>query len=421
MALVLRTVKGSALTWPELDGNFTYLQGEIDAANTGSFLGTVAGGVSFIGTASYALNSAGGGGSSITINNNTNNNILTATGNASIINGESNLTFDGSTLSVTGDLSVTGNTTLGNAATDTVTIQAATMSLGGGTGVLNIDSNTLYVNGASNTVAIGSNNNGDVIAGTDYLKIVASGSGGGASTTFGFSNNNNTGQGFMSVTNGTVTGYGAHTNNTDGMVFGSTTSHPITLRTSNTNRLQISSTGQVYLYNLTNTSYPNIITYNSSTNQLNYIPTSSLNANTASYVTGSIFGSNNLALSASYAVTSSYALSSSYAITSSYVVSSSYATTASYVVSSSYAATASYVPSIKAGKVTAASFSGTPLVTTVTFGTPYSSNNYAVSVVGADPRTWTILSKSSTNFEIHSNSSTALTGDVYWTAIPFNS
>jgi hypothetical protein len=43
-------------------------------------------------------------GSSITINNNTNNNIITATGLADTINGESNLTFDGSTLVVTGNV-----------------------------------------------------------------------------------------------------------------------------------------------------------------------------------------------------------------------------------------------------------------------------------------------------------------------------
>lgn len=59
-------------------------------------------------TASYALTSAGG--NSITINNNTNNNIITATGTANTLNGESNLTFDGSTLAVTGKVTATSFT-----------------------------------------------------------------------------------------------------------------------------------------------------------------------------------------------------------------------------------------------------------------------------------------------------------------------
>ena len=42
------------------------------------------------------------GGSSITINNNVDNYILSATGNASIINGESNLQFDGTSLGIGG-------------------------------------------------------------------------------------------------------------------------------------------------------------------------------------------------------------------------------------------------------------------------------------------------------------------------------
>jgi hypothetical protein len=43
-----------------------------------------------------------------TINNNVNNYVLTATGTAGTINGEENLQFNGSTLSVTGDTNITG-------------------------------------------------------------------------------------------------------------------------------------------------------------------------------------------------------------------------------------------------------------------------------------------------------------------------
>jgi len=72
---------------------------------TGSFTG------SFLGTGSYATNAlsasyAPGGG--ITISNNTDNYILTATGTANSINGESNLTFDGSTFTVTGKSALNG-------------------------------------------------------------------------------------------------------------------------------------------------------------------------------------------------------------------------------------------------------------------------------------------------------------------------
>lgn len=53
-------------------------------------------------------NSGGGGGGSITINNNVDNYLLSATGNPNIINGESNLQFDGSTLTVKGNVVIDG-------------------------------------------------------------------------------------------------------------------------------------------------------------------------------------------------------------------------------------------------------------------------------------------------------------------------
>jgi hypothetical protein len=45
----------------------------------------------------------------VTINNNSNNYVLTATGNTNTINGEQNFTFDGTTLVLTGSLSVSGS------------------------------------------------------------------------------------------------------------------------------------------------------------------------------------------------------------------------------------------------------------------------------------------------------------------------
>jgi hypothetical protein len=65
---------------------------------TGSFTGSFTG--SLFGTSSWALSASyapGGGG--VTINNNIDNYVITATGTANTLNGESGLTFDGTTLS----------------------------------------------------------------------------------------------------------------------------------------------------------------------------------------------------------------------------------------------------------------------------------------------------------------------------------
>ena len=55
-----------------------------------------------VGAYNTGQSSGGGGGSNIDIQNNTNNFLLTATG-TNTINGEQNLTFDGSTLTLKGD------------------------------------------------------------------------------------------------------------------------------------------------------------------------------------------------------------------------------------------------------------------------------------------------------------------------------
>jgi hypothetical protein len=57
------------------------------------------------------------GAASLTINNNANNRVITGDSNASTLNGEANLTFDGSTLSVTGGASFTGNVSIGGTLT----------------------------------------------------------------------------------------------------------------------------------------------------------------------------------------------------------------------------------------------------------------------------------------------------------------
>lgn len=82
------------------------------AGLTGSLLGTAswAQSASQAISSSYALSASyapGGGG--VTINNNTDNYILTATGTANTVNGEANLTFNGSSLIVTGSVNITGS------------------------------------------------------------------------------------------------------------------------------------------------------------------------------------------------------------------------------------------------------------------------------------------------------------------------
>ena len=75
---------------------------------SGSFTGSLTGiatTASFATTASYALTAASG----VTINSNTNNYIVTATGTSNTLQGESNLTFDGSTLIISGSTRITGS------------------------------------------------------------------------------------------------------------------------------------------------------------------------------------------------------------------------------------------------------------------------------------------------------------------------
>jgi hypothetical protein len=94
----------------------------------------------------------------------------------------------------------------------------------------------------------------------------------------------------------------------------------------------------------------------------------------------------------------------------------SFATTASFALNAGGGGGAS----AKAGSGSAASFGGTPRTASITFGSAFSDNLYAVTVTGEDARSFTIQSKSSTGFTINSNSSVALTGPVYWIATAFN-
>jgi hypothetical protein len=150
-------------------------------------------------------------------------------------------------------------------------------------------------------------------------------------------------------------------------------------------------------------------------------------------ITGSFSGS--LVGTASFATLAQTSNTASYvanAQTASYVlnaVSASFTTNApNYVLNSSTSSfvqnsqTSSFVltSSLKALSGSAVSFIGTPRSSSITFGSAFTNNLYAVAVIGEDARLWTIQSKTSAGFTINSNSSVALTGPVYWIATAYN-
>jgi len=73
--------------------------------------------------------------------------------------------------------------------------------------------------------------------------------------------------------------------------------------------------------------------------------------------------------------------------------------------------------SLKAGIVTAGSFSGNPKKYTVTFTTPFADNNYAVAFSGGEGRVIIPESKASTGFDINTQANQSLVGIVSWTVI----
>jgi len=90
----------------------------------------------------------GGGGGGISWDGSTADGVATYK-NASEASVEANLTFDGSTLTVTGDTSITGDTTLGNASSDTVTFNAKNIVLTNVAAMGGTDDTVLVYNGSS--------------------------------------------------------------------------------------------------------------------------------------------------------------------------------------------------------------------------------------------------------------------------------
>ena len=99
--LTYRLVKGSALTHQEMDNNFRSLIYSSSIEDGGDTLHLHFD--TLTGTDKHIIPLSGGSGG-LTISGNSNNRVVTATGTSGLIQGESNFTFDGDVLTVTGRL-----------------------------------------------------------------------------------------------------------------------------------------------------------------------------------------------------------------------------------------------------------------------------------------------------------------------------
>ncbi len=161
----------------------SYVTGSIFSGNNSALS------ASYALTASHAL--SGGGGSGVTINNNLNDYIVTATGTANTLNGEANLTFNGSTLvvagnlranSITGSLSLTGSLTgslLGTAswATNALTASFTTRTITSSFPI-NVTGSSLY--STSPASGVPTNTSGEPLSNNIWLGLEA-GAGNGKS------------------------------------------------------------------------------------------------------------------------------------------------------------------------------------------------------------------------------------------------
>jgi len=193
----------------------------------------------------------------------------------------------------------------------------------------------------------------------------------------------------------------------------------------------VSLSGSIRLFGLTTAARTHVLTYDTTTYEVFYTASSAIGgggsttpggANTTIQFNDSTVFSG----SANYTFTKA---SNLVQLTGSFVVSGSTpmrvigtsVVTGSLAVTGSILLNGSSISQPKAGSGSAASFAGTPLTSSISFGTAFNNNSYAVTVTAEDARSLTIQSKTSAGFTINTNSSVALTGPVYWIATPFNS
>lgn len=125
-----------------ISGSLNIAGGPLSAS---SYTSSVSNAVGFLGTSSWAVSASwapGGGG--VTISNNTNTYLVTATGIAATLEGEPNLSFDGTTLRTTGSLIVSSS--------------GLAFQVSGSASIrdnLSVNGNTLFVDAGNSKVGIG--------------------------------------------------------------------------------------------------------------------------------------------------------------------------------------------------------------------------------------------------------------------------
>jgi hypothetical protein len=98
--------------------------------------------------------------------------------------------------------------------------------------------NVMTFDRAGGNVGIGTTDFTDAIVGTSKFKIVD------GSSIFNFKDLSS-GQGYADISNGTMTGIISHLNTSEGVVFGSASNHNVSLRTNNTAKVTIATSGNV--------------------------------------------------------------------------------------------------------------------------------------------------------------------------------
>jgi hypothetical protein len=78
-------------------------------------------------------------------------------------------------------------------------------------------------------------------------------------------------------------------------------------------------------------------------------------------------------------------------------------------------------PKMKSGRLFNTDFGAgsSPRTASVSFLTPFPTNNYSVTITGEDARIWTIQSKTSGSFIVNSNSDVSISGNTFWIAIAY--
>ena len=193
----------------------------------------------------------------------------------------------------------------------------------------------------------------------------------------------------------------------------------------------VSLSGSIRLFGLTNTAKTHVLTYDTTTYEVYYTASSAIGGGGSTTPGGAnttikFNDSTVFSVSANYTFTKA---SNLVKLTGSFVVSGSTpmrvigtsVVTGSLAVTGSILLNGSPISQPKAGSGSAASFSGSPVTSSILFGTAFNNNSYAVTVTGEDARSLTIQSKTSAGFTINTNSSVALTSPIYWIATPFNS